>query len=69
MPELSGMLGQRFVRPVTPAELSDGIRALSEQVAPGQVPVFVDVVPLPGEAANECFGLVDRCVEDMAARP
>jgi len=36
----------RFVRPVTPAELWDGLKALM------------------GEAANNCFGLVGRCVEE-----
>jgi hypothetical protein len=64
MADRSGGAQPRFVRPVTPAELLVAIKALIERIAPGQVPVYVDVVPLPGEAANECFGLVDQCVEE-----
>jgi len=62
MSDASGGSQPRFVRPVTPAELTDTIRALIEQLAPGQTPVYVEAVPMEGEAVNECFGLVNRCV-------
>ena len=64
MSDASGGSQPRFVRPVTPAELTDTIRALIEQLAPGQTPVYADVVPMEGESVNECFGLVNRCVAE-----
>ena len=64
MSDRSNTSPPRFMRPVTPADLSDGLKTLIMQIAPGQLPVYIDAAPLPGEAANECFGLVNRCVRE-----
>ena len=53
---------ERFERPVTPADLSPGLVALIGEVAPGQVPIYVDAIPTEGAPPDECFGLVDRQV-------
>jgi hypothetical protein len=53
-----------FRRPVTPAEIAPALRALIEELVPGGQPVYVDVQPLEGAPANECFPLV----EEMARR-
>ncbi len=53
----------RFERPVTPAEISIGLRGVIDQLVPGGVPVYVDVQPTVGAFANECFPLVEQRVK------
>ena len=54
---------QRYVRPVTPAEVGSAISSLCAEIAPGVTPFLVDVCPNPDEVANECFHVVRRQVE------
>lgn len=54
----------RYERPVTPAEISGSLQALAEQVVPGGTPIYVDVHPIEGVLADECFPLVERQVEE-----
>lgn len=53
----------KYDRPVTPAEHSSAIAALCSELCPGETPVYVDVVPLPGAPPNECFPLVAEYVQ------
>lgn len=41
--------------PSTPSELSEPIVRLCAEVCANQVPVFVEVVPIAGATANDCF--------------
>lgn len=53
----------RYRHPVTPAEISPKLASLCEQIVPGVTPLYVDVEPLQGAPANECFALVDAYVD------
>lgn len=49
----------RYIRPVTPAEISMGLNALCSELVPGGKPVYVPVRPNEGAPADECFHIVD----------
>jgi len=53
----------RFEHPVTPAEISIGLRGLIDQLIPGGAPVYVEVQPSVGALVNECFQLVEQRVK------
>ena len=53
----------KFQRPVTPAEISRPLAELCSELVPGTTPFYIDVFPLNGAPANECFPLVRRQVE------
>ncbi|MEY4704924.1 MAG: hypothetical protein RL042_1126 [Nitrospirota bacterium] len=52
----------KFKRPVTPAEMSRALTALCEDIVPGATPLYIDVHPLSGAPADECFSLVSSQV-------
>lgn len=52
----------RYQHPVTPAEIGPALAALCEEIAPGVAPFYVEVAPVPGAPANECFPLVEEHV-------
>jgi hypothetical protein len=52
-----------LIRPITPIVQTDFITKLCVEVSAGQVPVFVEVIPVAGAAINECFPNVDRKVQ------
>ena len=52
----------RYLRPVTPAEVSRELADLSASLAPGVEPAYVMVHPTQGAPTNECFPLVDAAV-------
>lgn len=49
----------KFQRSVTPAELSTSLTALCEEIVPGATPFYIEVRPLSGAPADECFSLVE----------
>ncbi len=50
----------RFERPVTPAEITAGLRALIGHLVSDGLPVYVNVQPIVDAQANECFPLVEQ---------
>lgn len=52
----------KFKRPVTPAEMSRPLTVLCEDIVPGATPLYIDVRPLNGAPADECFPLVESQV-------
>lgn len=57
-----------FRRPVTPAEIGPTLQQLIDELVPGGQPIYVDVRPLEGAPANECFPLVDALVERLGSQ-
>jgi hypothetical protein len=55
----------KYVRPVTPAEVSKSIQKLCAEIVNDATPFHVDVLPNHGEPANECFNVVRRQVDKL----
>lgn len=53
---------QKYLKPVTPAEVSGTTAQLCTQIVPGETPFYVRVVPLEGAQPNECFPVVNAHV-------
>ena len=49
----------KFQHPITPADISEPILSLCHEIVPNSAPEYVDVLPLLGAPANECFVLVE----------
>jgi len=58
----------RFKSPVTPAEISVGLRKLIEELVPEGNPLYVDVRPVEGAPQNECFPIVEDHVQKYGGR-
>ena len=56
---------QTFTRTVTPAQISPSILSLCAQLAPGEIPLYVDVTPIAGAPINECFPLVAERINEL----
>lgn len=53
----------RYERPVTPAEISTALQGLIDELVPGGLTTYVDVVPAIDTQANECFHLVEQRIK------
>jgi hypothetical protein len=53
---------KKYLRAVTPAEVTPSTAALCAEIAPGVTPFYVDALPKAGEPVNECFHVVNRQV-------
>lgn len=53
----------KYLYPVTPAEVSNKLQELIKRLVPGGSPVYVQATPLPGAPQNECFPIVEGHVE------
>ena len=52
-----------YRHPVTPAELSQPLLSLCQEIVPdGQAPVYLDVNPLQGAPSRECFPIVKEYI-------
>lgn len=53
---------ERYVNPVTPAEISTGLQGLIDRLVPGGEPAYVEAVPHHCAPENECFPIVEEYV-------
>lgn len=52
----------RYLGPVTPAEVGRELGSLCASLAPSVEPIYVPAKPIEGAPANECFPLVEATV-------
>jgi len=58
----------KYIAPVTPAEISFALGSLINDLVPGGSVVYVDMEPLKGAPADECFYLVEAQCKEHGGR-
>jgi hypothetical protein len=53
----------RYIHPVTPAATDGSVLSLVREVVPDSSAMYVDVDPIAGAAANDCFSIVSSQVQ------